>query len=243
MHTEQSSGEASRRRRISAVTALSDPARMALYELVSRSADPISRDAASAAVGLSRSTVAFHLDRLADEGLVEVRYRRLSGRSGPGAGRPSKLYGRAEGEVSVSLPERRYDLLGDLLASAIEEASAAGADVQATLHELARHEGRGIADGSATLLAALEGQGFEPLDDGDDVVFGNCPFHALAQRHTDLVCGLNRALVEGMAEVVPGAVGVVAEPGAGRCCIRLPGAAGERRQDTVDPTVPDGGPR
>lgn len=223
MDTEPSSSSASRRRRIRAITALSDPARLALYDLVSRSAEPISRDSASAAVGLSRSTVAFHLDRLADEGLVEVRYRRLSGRTGPGAGRPSKLYGRADGEVSVTIPERQYDLAGELLASAIEVAGGTGADVRATLRDLAHRAGRELATGERTLRSALEDQGFEPIDDGDDVVFGNCPFQALAQRHTDLVCGLNHALVEGMAEVFPGAGEAVVEPGAGRCCIRLPG--------------------
>jgi predicted ArsR family transcriptional regulator len=231
---EPDSGRSARAQRIRAISALSDPARLALYELVSRSTEPITRDAAAAAVGLARSTVAFHLDRLADDGLVEVRYRRLSGRSGPGAGRPSKLYGRADAEMTVSVPERHYDLLGELLAGAIEEAGASGADVRATLHDLAEREGRELAGGSESLLAALERQGFEPVDDGGDVVFANCPFHALAQRHTDLVCGLNRALVVGMAAVAPGAARVVTEPGAGRCCVRLPGAAGEPGRAPVE---------
>ena len=211
-----------REQRIAAIAALADPARLALYELVGRSTEPLSRDAAAAATGLPRSTVAFHLDKLAEEGMLEVHYRRLSGRSGPGAGRPSKLYGRVEGEVSVSVPERRYDLLGDLLATAIEESAG---DVRATAQEVALREGRVLGTGCDSLLGALERNGFEPIQDGSDVVFANCPFHSLAQRHTELVCRLNHALVEGMDAATPGdAATIVTEPGAGRCCIRITGA-------------------
>src|SRR3954451_8335145 len=220
-----------RRRRIKALTALSDPARLALYELVARSEEPLSRDAAAATLGLPRSTVAFHLDRLADEGLLEVRYRRLSGKTGPGAGRPSKLYGRTSTEVSVSVPERRYDLLGDLLATAIEESAAGSGDVGTALREVAGREGRELAAGCPSLRAALESNGFEPVEDGADVVFANCPFHALAQRHTGLVCSLNRALVEGMDAAVPGSgATILTDPGAGRCCVRIPGAAAAESQ-------------
>jgi predicted ArsR family transcriptional regulator len=218
---------ASRRRRIKAITALADPARLALYELMSKSTEPLSRDAAAAAVGLPRSTVAFHLDRLADVGLLEVRYRRLSGRDGPGAGRPSKLYGRADTEVSVSLPERHYDLLGEILASAIEESADSGSDVHTALRGIAHEHGRELAYGSTSLRSALEDSGYEPLEDDGDVVFGNCPFHTLAQRHTELVCHLNRALVEGMRSAVPDGGGeLVTDPQAGRCCVRITGAAG-----------------
>ncbi|MBM7505279.1 helix-turn-helix transcriptional regulator [Agromyces aurantiacus] len=225
MEQQGARGAAARSRRIRAVTALSDPARLALYELVARSTEPVSRDAAAAAVGLSRSTVAFHLDRLADEGLVEVHYRRISGRSGPGAGRPAKLYGRADDELNLAIPERHYDLLADLLAGAIERAAATGGDVGAALDDLAEREGGALAAGSDSFRSALEEAGFEPVEDGADVVFGNCPFHALARKHTALVCRLNRALVEGIAGAAPGAAEVIADPGAGRCCVRLPGAA------------------
>lgn len=222
MEQQRVPSSVSRKRRIKAITTLSDPARLALYELISRSDEPLTRDAAAAAIGLPRSTAAFHLDRLADEGLLEVRYRRLSGRAGPGAGRPSKLYGRTDGEVTVSVPERHYDLLGDLLATAIEESARTGGGVQETLADIARREGRSRAAGCASLRAALEENGFQPMDDGDDVVLGNCPFHALAQRHTELVCRLNRALVSGIESAVPDTgAEVVTDPNAGRCCVRI----------------------
>jgi predicted ArsR family transcriptional regulator len=63
---------------------------------------------------------------------------------------------------------------------------------------------------------------FEPCADGDDLVLGNCPFHRLAQKHTDIVCELNYELVRGLADGC-GDVdhAVESEPGAGRCCIRI----------------------
>src|SRR5215218_4724992 len=105
------------------IGALADDTRRALYEYVAAQPDPVGRDQVASAVGLARHNVSFHLDRLATEGLLEVDYRRLSGRSGPGAGRPNKLYRRADREIAVSLPPRRYDLVGDILAEAISRAA------------------------------------------------------------------------------------------------------------------------
>ena len=130
--------------RVAAVSALSDPARRALYDLVARSAEPVSRDAAAEAVGLGRSTAAFHLDRLAAEGLLEVEYRRLTGRTGPGSGRPAKLYRRANAELNVSVPGRHYELAGDLLASAIEASIETGTPVRAALRVVAGAAGRDV---------------------------------------------------------------------------------------------------
>jgi len=209
-------------RRVAAVTALADPARLALYELVARNAEPISRDAAAESVGLSRSTAAFHLERLAALGLVEVEYRRLSGRTGPGSGRPAKLYRRAEAEISVSLPERHYDLAGDVLAGAIERSIETERPVRETLRATAGEAGRSRGTASASLPLALAENGFEPRVDGDDLVLGNCPFHRLAQKHTDIVCELNYELVRGLADGCGDADHTVeSEPGAGRCCIRI----------------------
>src|SRR5215213_5035423 len=105
--------------RVAAVSALDEPIRRALFDHVSRSASPVSRDEAADALGLARSTAAFHLDRLAEEGLLSVEFRRLTGRTGPGAGRPSKLYARAAGELAVTVPERHYDFAGELLLGGI----------------------------------------------------------------------------------------------------------------------------
>src|SRR3954453_6122697 len=111
---------------VAAVGALADPARRALYRFVSAAENPVSRDQAAAGVGLARHTVKFHLDRLVDDGLLEAEDRRLSGRRGPGAGRPAKLYRRAARQFAVTLPERHYDLAGRVLAAAVESAAARG---------------------------------------------------------------------------------------------------------------------
>jgi predicted ArsR family transcriptional regulator len=78
----------------------------------------VSRDEAAAGVGVPRHRAKFHLDKLVGDGLLEAEYRRRSGRRGPGAGRPAKLY-RASGELAVMLPGRRYELAGQLMARAI----------------------------------------------------------------------------------------------------------------------------
>jgi len=100
------------------VAVLSEPVRRALYAHVAEQPQPVGRDAAAVAVGVSRSLAAFHLDRLVDAGLLDVTYRRLSGRSGPGAGRPAKLYLRSSRQVELSLPARRYELAARLFADA-----------------------------------------------------------------------------------------------------------------------------
>ena len=111
---------------VAAVAALAEPTRRRLYDHVVRQSAPVSRDEAAAALGVPRGTTAFHLDRLVADGLLDAHYERRTGRSGPGAGRPAKLYRRAACSVAVSLPERRYDLAGELLAGALEEAEASG---------------------------------------------------------------------------------------------------------------------
>jgi predicted ArsR family transcriptional regulator len=207
--------------RVAAVTALHDPTRRALLDLVARSDAPVSRDDAAQALGLSRRATAAHLDRLAEDGLLAVEFRRLTGRTGPGAGRPAKLYRRAADEVAVTIPERRYDLAGELLAAAIEEAAHSGEPAHDVLMRLARETGLAIGTAAGTLDKALEDYGFEPRADGDGgVVLGNCPFHRLAQRHTDLVCHLNLELLRGVGEGAHERQTVTLDPSPGRCCVR-----------------------
>jgi predicted ArsR family transcriptional regulator len=209
-------------RRIAAVAALADSGRRAIYRLVSASPVPVGRDEVAASAGLSRSTAAFHLDRLAEEGLVEVEYRRRSNRMGPGSGRPAKLYSRARTELTVTLPERHYELAADLLARAIEESTGAGVDIRTAVRSASQEAGRSLGSGASSLIEALEHNGFEPIQDADDVVLGNCPFHRLAQQHTSLVCDLNRSLVDGIrAGAEDTSCAVLADPGAGRCCVRI----------------------
>jgi predicted ArsR family transcriptional regulator len=223
--------------RVSAVAALAEPTRRRLYEHVVGQSGPVSRDEAAAATDVPRATVAFHLDKLVDEGLLDVVFERRTGRSGPGAGRPSKLYRRAECDVAVSLPERRYDLAGGLLAAAMDEAQASGASPRDALAHQAFDRGRELgraareADqdsaGREVVLRVLEEHGFEPRTDDEAVTLANCPFHALAAEHTELVCGMNLQLLGGVVEGA-GAGDLAADlrPSPGMCCVRLEAAAG-----------------
>src|SRR4051794_2954631 len=136
---------------LAAIASLRDPSRRAVYEYVLRADGPVSRDDVAGALDLVRGTAAFHLDRLAREGLLTVSYRRLGGRTGPGSGRPAKLYGPAESELAVSLPERHYDLAAEILAAAVERSVRTGAPVGDCLQQEAAAAGAAAADEAATV--------------------------------------------------------------------------------------------
>jgi predicted ArsR family transcriptional regulator len=223
---------------LAALSALGEPTRRALYEHIAAVGDWVSRDDAADAIGIERGTAAHHLERLAADGLLEVDYRRLSGRQGPGAGRPAKLYRRAHRDFEVSLPPRDYELAGTLLADAVDRARAEGTDIAEAIDDVATAEGRRLGDeitsrlrrGRAkqssrqrVVLETLEDHGYEPriVDDGT-VVLRNCPFHQLAQHHTDLICGMNLCLVKAAVDSV-GNTGLDArlEPEEGLCCVKL----------------------
>jgi predicted ArsR family transcriptional regulator len=206
---------------IGALSALGDPVRRRLYEHVAASAEPVGRDAAATATGVTRSLAAYHLDRLADEGLLTVAYARRSGRTGPGAGRPAKLYARPEREFSVAVPPRDYGLAARLLAEAAasDPSGATAGALRAAAERLGR-EAAGEAGDVAEILAA---RGYEPYAAGEGVLrMRNCPFHAAAQRHPEVVCDMNLSLVRGLL----GGLGTsdreaVLEPAPGRCCVAL----------------------
>ncbi|HWI43249.1 MAG TPA: helix-turn-helix domain-containing protein [Nocardioides sp.] len=215
---------------VAAIGTLVDPTRRSLYDFVVGQTAPVSRDQAASALGLAKHTVSFHLDRLAEEELLEVEFRRLSGRTGPGAGRPSKLYRRAQREFALSLPPRRYDLVGDILAAAVTRA-AAGDDLARALVSTAHAEGVSVAEEARGVPAdpALEDvarvlatQGYQPSVQDGTVLLSNCPFDSLARKHTSLVCGVNQSFVQGVADglACKGAVAAL-EPSEDRCCVTV----------------------
>jgi predicted ArsR family transcriptional regulator len=226
----------SREAEISAIAALDEPTRRRLYDYVVRQPAPVSRDDAAAALELPRTTVAFHLDRLVDEDLLDVIYQRRTGRTGPGAGRPAKLYQRSHQHVAVSLPQRRYDVAGRLLSSAVEDAERSGNSPRETLaqraYELGKELGEtarsaaGDRDTRDTAIQVLEAYGFEPRIDNGEVSLANCPFHALAQDYTELVCGMNLRLLDGLLDGLAD-TGLTArlDPSPLHCCVRIGPAA------------------
>src|SRR4051794_12057140 len=188
--------EEARTTQVEAVAALAEPTRRRLYDHVVRQAAPVSRDEAAAAVGVPRPTVAFHLDRLVDDGLLDVVFERRTGRSGPGAGRPSKLYRRAQPAEAGSLPERPDRLAGGLIAASVAEAERTGERPGAVLARRAFECGRELATRAAdgdpdAPVGVLEDHGFEPRIEEDAILLANCPFHVLARNHPELVCGMN----------------------------------------------------
>jgi len=213
---------------VAAVASLDEPTRRRIYDHLRAHAVPVSRDDVADALGVPRRTAAFHLDRLAEQGLLVVSFGRRSGRSGPGAGRPAKLYQRSTREVSVSLPSRHYDLAGTLLAGAFAEAQESGEPPREVLARRAGDLGRALAsqrsgeNDTGVLMVLLEDHGYEPQVEGDDIVLHNCPFHVMAQEQTELVCGMNLHLLEGVLDGL-GTRGVHAclDPLPSRCCVRL----------------------
>ena len=209
--------------RLDQVATLGEPVRRALYRFVAAQPEPVTREQAAAAVGVAQHTAKFHLDRLVDDRLLEASYRRPPGRGGPGAGRPAKVYRRSDTDLDVSLPERRYELAGRLLVKAVAQAERTGSPVSEALPAVAPRAGRSAGTQAAPdLFDALSADGYEPRDEGDGITLANCPFHALAREATDVVCGMNRAYLEGMLGGI-GETGLDArlDPAPGRCCVRL----------------------
>ena len=216
---------------ITAVAALNEPLRRGLYRFAVSQPDAVSRDQAAQELGISRELAAFHLDKLVDLGLLDVEFRRLSGRQGPGAGRPAKLYRPSGRQLEVSFPKRRYDLAAHLLAEALEsgvDATPAGIEEVSRRfgEELGRqarkHLGRRPAPDRllSQLATVLEGYGFEPVRRDGEVILRNCPFDTVAAAHPEVVCGMNLAILEG---VISGlrteAITARLAPEPGRCCV------------------------
>ncbi len=227
--------------RISGIASLDQPLRRDLHRLLSSRGGWVTRDEASEALAVPRSVAAFHLDKLSEAGLVDTTFERTTGRTGPGAGRPAKLYRRADVEVSASVPERRYDLAGSLLATAIAQAESTGAPIAECLTR------RGASGGTGDRRGGCRGDGFahhargpahrggrdpraawhEPVvGDRGEIALVNCPFHRLAEEHRSLVCGTNldflASLIEGMGPADRLDARLAPEPGF--CCVRIKSA-------------------
>jgi len=220
---------------IQAVALLDEPARRALYDAVAGAGRPLSRDEAASAAGVTRALAAFHLDKLVAVGLLETEFRRLSGRTGPGAGRPSKLYRRGSRELGVSLPDRHYEVPAELLATAMERMT--GATPPDALRSAAHDLGEGIGAAArrrsgprpsrrrlrAALEETLEARGYEPTETpSGEIRFRNCPFHALVDDHRDLVCNMNLALADGILDGLgEERLSARLDPQPGQCCVAI----------------------
>jgi predicted ArsR family transcriptional regulator len=203
---------------LAALGSLGDATRRRLYEVVAADG-PLSREQAAAQVGISRALAAYHLDKLTEHGLLEVERRRLRGRTGPGAGRPAKLYRRAVREFVLRTPPRDYELLGELLV----RAASADERARSALERAAGEVGEALAAGRDDAVDVLRDRGYEPsTETGGDVSLRNCPFDAVAQQCPDVVCSINLALVRGIlrgADDDPERARLA--PHVGRCCVEI----------------------
>ncbi|MFB3739634.1 MAG: helix-turn-helix transcriptional regulator [Candidatus Velamenicoccus archaeovorus] len=225
------------RRDAEAVGALEDELRRSLYLFVRRQGRPVGRDEAASAVGISRKLAAFHLDKLADRGLLTTSYARPPGRGGRGAGRTAKYYQPSDRQIDVTIPERRDDLMGSVFLRAIRSQTdgeagpdAAGRAAEEAGLEIGRTERErlGLAPPGpertmAVATRVLEETGFEPYrDEEGGVRLRSCPFHRLAEQDRDLVCGMNERLIGGIVRGLGNErVEVVLDPAPGQCCVRL----------------------
>jgi predicted ArsR family transcriptional regulator len=206
-----------------AVAALVDRTRRTLFDYVRRQNRPVSREEAAQAQGMSRGLAAFHLDKLVDVGLLRARYQAPAGRP-RGRGRAPKVYESAQDGLAITIPERRYQLIAEILTDAVAEDPA---DVAGAAHRQARRRGVDLGEqlrdeGEADLVGVLAELGFEPSPDADgQVVLGNCPFHALAARRRSLVCGLNLAFVGGLVDGLAAGLRASLTPRPGTCCVTL----------------------
>ena len=201
---------------------LADPSRRVLYDYVRRAGHPVTRDEAGAATGMSRGLAAFHLDKLVDAGLLQARYDAAPGTPRT-RGRFPKLYEPAGNGIAVTIPPRRYQLIAEILTAAVED-DPGHADEAATRHAHQQGQTMGVtfAENGIDVDTALAHLGFEPGHVADRVLLHNCPFHALAARHTALVCGLNHAFLTGLLTGLHATHRqAVLEPGPGRCCVEL----------------------
>jgi predicted ArsR family transcriptional regulator len=225
------------RRDAAALGALEDKLRRRLYLLVRSKGRPVNRDEAASAVGISRKLAAFHLDKLVVRGLLTHSYARPPGRGGRGAGRTAKYYEPSERQIDVTIPERRYDLLGSVLLRALRSGhenergeDAARRAAAETGMDIGRAERRrlgivrpGPERAMAVATRVLEETGYEPYrgEDGE-ARLRSCPFHELAEQDRDLVCSMNECLVEGVVRGLGNdTVRVMLDPVPGQCCVTL----------------------
>jgi predicted ArsR family transcriptional regulator len=228
---------------LAVVALLADPLRGRLYGVVRRR-HPLSREQAAVEVGISRGLAAFHLDKLVEGGLLRARYQAPPGRP-PRVGRLPKVYEPSDLQLGVTIPERRYDLVGEILLDAVVEATADEPPIAAA-SRIAMDRGTEIGEGfrrarglgrigperALTLAAeALADHGYEPhRRDQRTVELRNCPFHALARRAPEVVCAVNRSLLEGFLRGLGDQrVAAVLAPRPDACCVELSAPAPDSR--------------
>ena len=227
-------------RQLADIAPLGDQVRRRLYAYVVGQPGEVGRDEAARAVGITRPAAAFHLEKLVQGGLLEAGYRRLSGRRGPGAGRPARVYRRPDREVNVSVPPRDYELVARLLLRGLggrdprrakQQAHEAASDFGAELGaEARRRAGRRPSHDRlrSALSEVLEERGFDPQPvEGGAIRLRNCPYDKLSADYRELVCPMNLSMMQGVLEGLGASnLHAVLEWQPGMCCVAFRPTAG-----------------
>ena len=220
---------------IRAIAALDDDLRWGMYEFIRVARRPVTRDEAAAAVGISRKLAAFHLDKLVDAGALRARYQQAGGI--PRVGRVPKVYEPTAADICVSIPPRSHETLAGILLDAVLS-EGQGENARDAVRRVARDRGERIgaaererarpgrlgAERALTMVGRLLAErGYEPDRESPACLrLRNCPFHPLAARSPELVCGLNQAFLAGVVDgLQASAMEAVLDPRAGECCVEL----------------------
>jgi predicted ArsR family transcriptional regulator len=222
---------------VKAIASLDDDVRRALYLFVRRQGEPVTRQAAARALRISPKLAAFHLDKLVERGLLAADQHHPEGLRRR-VGRAPKRYFCSGQEVSLSLPERRYDFIGAILVDTLAVADASerpaelarriaaenGQQLAEATRRRGQHGGRiGIERALALAEDLLEEFGYEPARNvNDQLTLRNCPFQALAARSPDLVCAINLSFVGGLLRGIGNDdLDVRLTPLPGSCCVTV----------------------
>jgi predicted ArsR family transcriptional regulator len=176
---------------VDALSGIAQPELREVVLFVRSQAGPVSADDLAAHFRIHRTVARGRLERLVDAGLLDAAFERRSGRSGPGAGRPTKLYSVRPETTTLEFPRRRYEqLLGHLLDVVPEQEreltlTRVGVDFAQDLTTAAAlGPTRGVRSAAERACAALGKLGFqaavsETADDRVTITTPTCPLRPL----------------------------------------------------------------
>ena len=203
------------------LSALGDPTRRSAYDYVSAQRRPVGRDEVATALGIGRSLAAYHLDRLAKEGLLSVAYARRSGRTGPGAGGPPSSTSAPSASSRSTSHRATMASRRDCLRTPRRKTSTGNAPRLARRRGRARPRHSRHGPGPARTRPAAARARLRPYEDDAGVMrLRNCPFHAIAQSHPEVVCDMNLSLLGSILAGVYGDVEAQLEPDPGAAAWR-----------------------
>jgi predicted ArsR family transcriptional regulator len=182
--------------------ALSQPTRARLFALLCELKRPAGTAELADRLGLHPNGVRLHLERLAEQGLVE-RARARTPR-----GRPPDAWRMARDARPAGTNPRAYEDLGRWLARALRSPRRGLRGIEETGRligrELAPSGAGSTAEALETTLIAL---GFQPTTrpragSGLTLCLGNCPYSAAVRENQPAICTLHKGITLGLLDVL-----------------------------------------